>query len=216
MNLVEFCEVNKRESLLTQWDDQRNNITKEEVTYASHRKVWWRCAAGHFWESEIKDRVNGETGCPYCNNKKVLEGFNDLATINPKIAGEWNHERNGELTPNGVTVGSEKKVWWKCKLGHEWQASVENRAIKGNACPYCCGKKALAGFNDLKTLYPEVASEWCEELNVDVRVDSVRPGSGRKVWWRCSEGHAWEARVFSRTSKKRPGCPVCAGRKKRG
>lgn len=214
MNLVEFCEVNKREHLLMEWDNHRNKITKEEVTYASHRKVWWRCAEGHFWESEVKERASGGTGCPYCNNKKVLKGFNDLATVNPTIAAEWNYDKNRGITPYDVTAGSEKKVWWKCSIGHEWQANVENRAIKGNACPYCSGKKALAGFNDLKTLYPEVASEWCEELNTDVRVDDIRPGSGRKVWWRCQEGHVWEARVFSRTSNKRPGCPVCAGRKK--
>lgn len=214
MNLVEFCEVNKRENLLVEWDELRNDVAKEEVTYASHKRVWWRCAQGHFWESEVKDRVNGETGCPYCNGKKVLKGFNDLITINPTVAAEWNHERNSGLTPADVTAGSEKRVWWKCALGHEWQASIENRALKGNACPYCSGRKALAGFNDLQTLYPDVAGEWCEELNVDVRADEIRPGSGLKVWWKCSAGHTWQARVFSRTSKKGAGCPVCAGRRK--
>ena len=38
------------------------------------------------------------------------------------------------------------------------------------------------------------------------------PGSHKKVWWRCSENHVWKAVVYSRTSDKRCGCPVCAGK----
>ncbi|MBQ04335.1 hypothetical protein CL673_06465 [Candidatus Bathyarchaeota archaeon] len=32
-------------------------------------------------------------------------------------------------------------------------------------------------------------------------------GNGRKIWWRCSRGHEWEAAVASRI--RGTGCPDC-------
>lgn len=128
---------------------------------------------------------------------------------------EWHPKKNGTLQPEQVTPGSEKKVWWQCKEGHEWQAAVENRVLKGNGCPYCAGKRAWPGYNDLKTLYPKLAGQWHPTLNQGVSPIEVRPGSGKKIWWVCPDGHVWQARIFSRTSKNRSGCPVCAGNVKK-
>ncbi len=217
MNLTEYCMENKAEYLLKEWDGERNKeVLPDALDAASHKKVWWRCAAGHEWQAAVKDRCLRETGCPYCAGKKAFHGFNDLLTLAPEIAAEWNDEKNDGLLPQDMTVGAEKKVWWMCEKGHEWQATVENRARKGNACPYCSGKRAWPGYNDLQTLYPKLAREWHSALNRDIKPDRVRPGSGKKVWWMCGEGHIWEARIFSRTSKKKPGCPYCAGNRKRG
>ena len=213
MNLAEYCRENGKEYLLQEWDKEQNKVLPEQLSFQSHSKVWWKCSLEHPWKCEVKDRTNRETGCPYCTNKKVLAGYNDLATTHAEIVLEWNVERNGEnCTPDKVTAGSEKKVWWKCVLEHEWQATVENRALKGNACPYCSGKRAWPGFNDLATLFPDLAAEWDMERNVDIDISRTRLGCHRKAWWMCKNGHTWEARIFSRTSKKRPGCPVCAGR----
>lgn len=71
---------------------------------------------------------------------KLVKGTNDLATVNPTLAEEWNYEKNGTLTPDQVTAGSEKKVWWKCEFGHEWEAIVLSRN-RGNGCPICAGRK---------------------------------------------------------------------------
>ena len=105
-------------------------------------------------------------------------------------------------------------VWWQCELGHEWRANIENRALKKQKCPYCAGKRAWPGYNDLATLYPELMEQWHPSLNEGVDPSFLRPASAKRVWWQCSEGHEWEAYVFSRTSKKRPGCPICAGNQK--
>ena len=44
---------------------------------------------------------------------------------------------------------------------------------------------------------------------------TLRPGSGKKVWWKCPEGHEWEAVIANRT-KRRSGCPFCAGNMAKG
>ena len=82
--------------------------------------------------------------CPYCTGKKVLPGFNDLATLEPKIAA-WHPTLNGTLTPEMVTLGSHRKVWWQCPEGHVWKAVVYSRAGPQKCgCPVCAGKVKAA------------------------------------------------------------------------
>ena len=88
-----------------------------------------------------KDFLSDKFVCPYCSNKKVLRGYNDLETTNPVLAKEWNYEKNGDLLPTQLVAGSNKKVWWKCSEAHEWQAVINNRN-NGSACPCCSGSNA--------------------------------------------------------------------------
>lgn len=128
--------ISEKEALIHEWDYSKNKDLKpEEVSIGSHFKVWWKCANGHSWEANIKDRVSGN-GCPYCSGKKIKAKENDLNTINPELASEWNYEKNGGLTPDKVAPGSNKKAWLKCYRGHEWEVSLNNRA-RGRDYPFC-------------------------------------------------------------------------------
>lgn len=64
-----------------------SKIKATEITSGSGNKLLWRCSKGHEWEATVNDRSRGR-GCPYCSNKKLLLGFNDLATTNPRLAKE--------------------------------------------------------------------------------------------------------------------------------
>lgn len=86
------------------------------------------------------------------------------------------------------------------------------RTSRNTGCPYCTNRKVLPGFNDLKTVEPLVAAQWHPTKNAPREPDQVLPGSNKKVWWRCTDGHEWKAVVYSRTGAKKCGCPVCAGR----
>ena len=80
-------------------------------------------------------------GCPYCANRKVLPGFNDLATIQPLVTKQWHETLNGTLTPEMVTAGSHKKAWWQCSYGHVWKATIYSRAgVQQCGCPVCAGR----------------------------------------------------------------------------
>lgn len=130
-----------RPDLMAQWDFEKNTLKPEEITIASHDKVWWKCDLGHSWKAVVFSRTkeNG-SGCPYCTGRLVLSGFNDLATLKPKLAKQWYQPLNGELTPDKVTLGSNKKVWWQCSEGHVWQAYIYARTKKnGTGCPVCAG-----------------------------------------------------------------------------
>jgi len=195
------------------WDPDRNGDLKPcDVTPGSKRKVWWRCAEGHSWKASVLSTALEGTGCPYCAGKLAIPGKTDLATLHPQLMEQWDREKNGTLLPSELLPSSHEKVWWRCCLGHSWQAPPFSRTReKGSGCPYCTGKKVLSGFNDLATKYPALALQWHQGLNGELRPADVTPGSNKKVWWRCRENHVWQAAVYSRTRKNASNCPVCAG-----
>lgn len=199
-------------TLAKEWNYEKNgNFKPEHFMPNSGKKVWWKCSKGHERLAIIESRNTG-SGCPYCAGKKVLKGYNDLQTINPTLAKEWNYERNNRLTPSDVTPNSDKKVWWKCSKGHEWQASIADRN-QGRGCPYCAGKKVFSGYNDLATTNPELALEWHPNRNEPLSPTMVVSGSHKKVWWKCSKGHEWQATIDNRNRGNR--CPVCEKEKRK-
>ena len=133
---------------------------------------------------------------------------NSLAKVHPELVSEWS-ERNFPLTPDDITYGSNKRVWWKGSCCHEWQASVKARS-KGEGCPICSGARVVAGINDLATINPRLVSEWSEKNTI--KPTEVTAGSHKKVIWKCEHGHEWTATVKSRTINK-TGCPYCSHNK---
>lgn len=208
--LLEYCIQFDRQDLLEQWHTEKNGeLSPNTITAGSSRKVWWRCAMGHEWQSSTYSRTTQGAGCPYCTGKKLLPG-NDLESLFPELAAQWHPVKNHELQPSQVSKGSRRSVWWRCENGHEWQAVVKSRT-SGTGCPYCANKKNLVGENDLATTHPELAAQWHPTKNGELTPQQVVRGNVRKVWWRCSAGHEWRAQISARAMGS--GCPVCSNRK---
>jgi hypothetical protein len=198
-------------TLAAEWNPTKNGtLTPDMVSCGSHQKVWWRDALGHEWKSQVRVRLNGND-CPVCSGKRILPGFNDLATTHPELADQWHSTKNGSLTAQMVGRGSHKRVWWKCGRGHEWKAVIESRT-RGTGCPYCANQKVISGDNDFASFYPRLAAEWHSEKNGALRPDQVTSTSNRAVWWMCPKGHDYRMTVARRVSDG-CGCPYCAGRK---
>ena len=194
--------------LAVQWDTRKNAPRKpSEFPAGSHHLAWWVCEKGHSWRAQINSRVSGGCGCPVCAGRLVQPGENDLASQFPRLVNEWDIEKNGALTPEKVTAKTSRKVWWRCSLGHRWQAAVASRTVSGAGCPVCAGKQILPGFNDLASQYPELAKEWDTERNGSLTPDSVSAYSNRKAWWRCEKNHSYQAVIATRTMRG-SGCPI--------
>jgi hypothetical protein len=142
---------------------------------------------------------------------KVTKNHN-LKIRFPEISEEWCSSKNGDLKPEDVTPGSNKKVWWKCPKGgdHEWEATISNRTI-GQGCPFCSGKRVSKG-NNLEIKFPEIAKQWHPTKNGNFKPKDTTPYSHRKAWWLCEKGHVWDTRVSHRTNSN-SGCPFCTGQK---
>ena len=142
----------------------------------------------------------------YINSEKEKS----LLVVNPIVAAEWHPTKNGKLLPEHVTPSSNKKVWWICKEGHEWEAVINSRN-KGIGCPYCAGKKAIVGYNDLQTANPRLALEWHPTKNGGLKPTDVTESSNRFVWWICEKGHEYKSMIYDR--KNGCNCPICSGHK---
>ena len=175
--------------LLAEWDWELNgDLRPDGIFSGSARRVWWRCGRGHAWQISAYNRTGGvDRGCLYCGDRKVLKGYNDLRTTHPEIAREWNKERNGDLKPTDVIANSNKRVWWKCREGHEWPGLIANRARKGKAdpgCPHCSGRKVLAGYNDLAATHPDIAAMRHPRMDKRLKPTGVQAVSRKPAWWR--------------------------------
>lgn len=129
--------------IAAQWHSTMNGtLTPEKVVSGSDKKIWWQCSNehSHIWQTTVNERAGTDkTGCPYCSGRKVSE-FTSLQYKHPEIAAEWHPFKNDELVPSDVAPGSNKKVWWQCKvdLNHVWESVIYNRTKpNGSKCPLC-------------------------------------------------------------------------------
>jgi hypothetical protein len=201
--------------LVAQWHPTLNgDLTPDQVVAGSKKKYWFKCTEGpdHEWGTSLSNRTRQGTGCPYCSNN-LLSVTNSLATLFPVIASQWHPTLNGDLTPDQVVAGSNKKYWFKCpeEPEHEWDATLASRTGQGVGCP-CCSHHKVSVTNSLASLFPEIAAQWHSTLNGDMTPDRVMAQSNRKYWWKCSESsdHEWLAIVNNRTDKK-SGYACCRG-----
>lgn len=211
-----------RPDIASSWNYEKNApITPQMVTRGnSTKKYWWVCSkCNNTWDSTIADRCAGN-GCPFCVNKRIKAGFNDLATINPDLAKTWDYEKNSPVTPDQVPPHGAKKYWWICpKCGESWKVCINDR-VKREGCPKCALKSISDKLSvpkegkNLTASNPDLAQSWNYEKNAPVTPDQVSVGSSRKYWWKCQIcGHEWEASVANRDKGR--GCPCCGNEKRR-
>lgn len=188
------------------WHPEKNAgiPSPEELSPRSTQIAWWRCLEGHEWESSIANAAISKK-CPVCSNRRI-DKSNSLAALNPRIASEWDNEKNLPLTPQSIGIGSGRKVWWRCHKGHEWQSTVVQRTANDTNCPMCKGIVASDEYN-FALLYPNESKQWHPTKNGDLKPEDVTPNSGKIVWWLCPKGHETKAAVSSRT--KGHGCNKC-------
>ncbi len=205
--------------LAKMWNKAKNKKNPCDYTLMSNARVWWTCKHSHEWDNTIYNQYK-LMDCPICNNSRLLKGYNDIVTVYPELAKEWDYDGNNGLKPEDILCSNvTTKFSWRCVNGHpSWKATLDNRVRVNSGCPYCAGKKAVSGVNDLKTLHPQIAAEWDYEKNGSLRPENCTCRSGKKVWWICEYEHSWDATIASRVGNPQKGqlgsgCPYCSGRK---
>ena len=202
--------------LVKQWHPTKNGEkSPEDYAQYSNKKVWWYCSKGpdHEWETSVSSRTKG-SGCPFCSNRKI--SVTNRFDLNEKeFTKEWNYEKNNTL-PTEITIGTNKKVWWRCVNNHEWEARVADRMQTRTGCGICSNKtreRSIKGDWVEKNLH--IIKEWNFEKNKDIGYpENFTKNSSKKVWWKCSKGpdHEWEATIRKRVAIMQ-GCPYCLGKK---
>jgi len=124
------------------------NIKKAaDVLYKSDAPALWVCpeCKGEF-TSSTRSMTVGEMDCPYCNDRKVLPGFNSFAVRHADLLAEWDYVNNYILAdPDQILDSCTTPVWWTCSenMNHEYTMTPANRVLyqkrRKKSCPYCKG-----------------------------------------------------------------------------
>ncbi len=196
--------------LISEWDYEENcGLNPEGISAYSELKVHWRCSeCGSKWQALITSRTAGH-GCPYCSGLKVREGVNDLVTMRPAVAAEWDYSANNTL-PNKIAYRSNQKAGFICGgCGYHYSTKIADRSA-GSGCPICAGKAVLPGVSDLATLRPDLIIDWDFEKN-SLPPSSFKVQSNKVAAWKCHVcGYEWNAPIYSRSSGR--GCMKCGKR----
>ena len=209
-------------NIIEEWLAEKNRISLKEISWKNNNIFWWKCVNGHEWRASVANRVNG-TGCPKCNSSCTISKTRNKTSFRTwcnennhlELLEEWDYEKNNDCTPDTITHGSHKKVWWKCVNGHSWDAVLKSRKYN-HGCPYCSStnKKAIKGINDLVSWCTEnnklyILEEWDYEKNSGQNPNQYTFGSHARIWWKCSKGHSWQAVIKERTKLNGNTCPEC-------
>ena len=121
-----------------------------------------------------------------------------------------------EYKSNEIGFSSGKNVNWKCsKCGMEWkQKPNKMNKKKAEECPYCAHERASFFYN-VESEFPILAEEWDNKLN-DKTPDKYTPQSHARVFWKCKNGHSWNAVIRDRVrsiqkrgNSNKAICPYC-------
>ena len=177
-------------TLALEWHPTKNlPLTANDVACFSHTKAWWVCKVCECdYLSSISHRSRG-WGCKKCGYKKsalanaMPKPGKSLQDLFPEIAAEFDTTKN-DLSPVEIKPSSNKQVYWKCRKGHSWKASVGNRTRRGSGCHYCStriSKFTLRLYTELLHLFPSTKLEenikgircdlFIPSINVVIEVD---------------------------------------------
>ena len=174
--------------------------------------IEWICRKCHRnFKAKISNRAEDDKCCPYCSNRILIKGINDLATTHPHLIKEWSNLNDRQLSC--LTNKSSYKAWWKCSVcSNTYQQVVSSKLISKTSCPYCRKTKVLKGFNDLATTHPWLIKEW-STLN-DRDSSSIMCNSNYRAWWKCAEcSKEYRQSVKKKILMNISCCPYCRNNK---
>lgn len=195
------------------WNNRRTKFLKDErpelfyevldkkkndsISFSSHKKIDWKCHLGHVYELAPNVRVGGR-GCPYCAGRKVLVGFNDIASKLPDLVDQLVNPSDGKFA-----FWIREPVEWKHitenGIEHVWSMTAQSRA-DGGGCTVCSSKTIVAGVNDVATTHPEIAAQWATSNTI--KPTEVTRGNSSRIDFICPKGHEWSTSVKAATSGK--------------
>lgn len=231
--------ANNFPEIADEWDYECNgDIQPKDVSSGSHDTFSWLCGkCGHRWAAKVNDRTQG-SGCRQCAIKEQAKQQHEKAVVrynfrewcyknNASLLDEWDYDKN-ERPPEDYSVGSNDSVWWVCSVcGHGWPAKINSRTNLESGCKECWNQRRrtmyrndtiVEGENSLVTWCvrndrADLLEQWNYQKN-EYPPQNYTYGSKREVWWKCKDGHEWEAQIKSRTTQGN-GCKRCRYLKKK-
>jgi hypothetical protein len=199
---------------LVAWWSESNDFKITEISKGSAKIASWNCSKGHEWKSKVKDQATRGAWCRKCDRKSMANismGQTLLKDSHPDLYSQIVSVLGDKKSPESLRTGSKLFVQWQCLSGHIYEAKVSNRTSLGRNCPYCAGRYAIAGENDIATTNPEVMKYWDYSAN-SLQPEEVKKTYSKLIHWICEKNHQWESKPENLTVRKHY-CPFCSGKR---
>lgn len=150
-----------------------------------------------------------------------MELEDSLKSRFPDLAKEWDYDKNGDLTPENVFPGSHTNVYWICPICKQSypkkvcnRTAPSKRKTESKKCPVCLGRYIIPGVNSLKAKFPDIVNnEWDYDKN-KIDPDTIPPHKNKPIfWWKCPNGHSYQASINNKTSGTGGNCSYCSHQK---
>ena len=182
------------------WSHKNGEIKPRQVFNSSNKKYLFNCECGHEFDSSLNN-ITGQhnTWCSYCANQKLCEKKDCQSCHEKSFASHekskyWSH-KNGEIKPQQVFNGSNKKYWFDCgDCGHEFESSLNEITGQHNTwCSYCANKKLCEKESCQSCLEKSFASheksQYWSDKNGEIKPIQVFKSANTKYWFNCDCGH---------------------------
>jgi very-short-patch-repair endonuclease len=181
------------------FNEEKNGMTTDNVVPTFGRRVYWTCSNGHEYLKTVADNVKSNGYCKACTS---------LGFRFPEL--EKYYHADNPIPFHEISAGANKKVKWTCDNEHTYEQLVAHKTLRNQGCPFCAGRYATPD-NNLLQAYPKIAKEF-DAVKNGIGPDQVTPRSNQKMWWKCTQGHSYDASVNKKTREDLVyGCPYCSG-----
>jgi hypothetical protein len=139
----------------------RNGACLSEIYFDVSTVMEWLCDKGHIWKCAYTNIKHDNLWCPKCNGVTVIT-IDDCKKLGT--------DREGECLSTKYK-SYDNHLLWKCKDGHEWEATFGN-IRKGSWCPICSsGRSEKLARDILEKIsggkFPKQRPRWLNGLELD-------------------------------------------------
>lgn len=168
-----------------------------------------RClVCGNVWDGNPDSMLRRNARCPKCGRAAAGKSSGKSRMLTHEAFAERAVACCPDIEITGRYAGANTRLTVRCRrCGYEWDAFPAT-VLRSCSCPCCTNRVAVTGINDLATTHSQIAAEWNHERNGELEPTDVVAGSSKRVWWRCHEGHEWQAIIYRRKAGS-GNCPVC-------
>jgi hypothetical protein len=164
-------------------------------------KMQFECGEGHQWESLASLVLFSGNWCPTCHKLPSGEFLKKFEKALRDHEGAMVNKSLGKLN---------EAHWFRCKKGHTFEQLPTKLLSAGHWCPTCSYEERA----EMQRLGIEAARKAAEEMGGECLAKEFK-NAKQKAWWRCEEGHEWEAK-FTSIIHGGTWCPECWDIRRRG
>lgn len=145
------------------------------------KRYIYKCLICGYKNDVPEGRITHSHGCPVCNGRIILQGFNDLKTTNPEIAKMLKNSKDVD----GKSKYSKDKVDWICPNCHKtiYQKQINNVVKSGLFCPFCSDGNSYSNklmsnilnyLNEVSDFKTEYSPDWIKPRRYDFYIPKYK------------------------------------------